>query len=473
MAFDLITINPYSLFDILALAFAAPLGVAFYAIHWKITRRRVDLAFAHLLACAALFAFAALMIDNAAAPFPALVWQRGIYMVAAASLPLTIHFVYAFINYRAPAARRMLAALWILAGILTVLTTSPQFLHPATRVRATVSWRNVAPFLPDPGPLSALFFLSWPLVMTYALVALWRYRRTLPPTARPELRHTRLLICGFSTMMVTPIFDCVLAFGMDVILPSPSLVGIMAMCAPAVVSLSEQIVQRERLKNALSSYVAPHVSAAILEEGLHLGGETRDVSVMFADIRGFTEMSNRMAPEDLVKLLNRYFAAMAAAIFRHGGMLNKTIGDGLLAVFGAPQALDNHALAALRAACDMRLALDAVNAESAAQGLGPLRIGIGVHTGDVVIGNMGNQDHVDYTVIGDVVNVASHVEQHTKKVRRDILLTHATHDRVGGEALVEAVEEVRMGTGDRSVRVVALNSLGSGPSVSSPKRSHY
>jgi class 3 adenylate cyclase len=183
---------------------------------------------------------------------------------------------------------------------------------------------------------------------------------------------------------------------------------------------------------------------------------------MFADIRGFTEMSNRMAPEDLVKLLNRYFAAMATAIFRHGGMLNKTSGDGLLAVFGAPQALDNHALAALRAAWDMRLALDEVNVQSASLGVDPVRIGIGIHTGDVVIGNMGNQDHVDYTVIGDVVNVASHVEQHTKTVRRGILLTHATYNRVGGEALVEAVEELRMGTGDRSIEVVALNGLSDG-----------
>ncbi|HEY5725053.1 MAG TPA: adenylate/guanylate cyclase domain-containing protein, partial [Methylomirabilota bacterium] len=224
-------------------------------------------------------------------------------------------------------------------------------------------------------------------------------------------------------------------------------------------SLAEQIVQRERLKDALSSYVAPHVSAAILEEGLHLGGETRDVSVMFADIRGFTEMSNRMVPQDLVKLLNRYFAAMAAAIFRHGGMLNKTFGDGLLAVFGAPQTLDNHALSALRAACDMRLALDDANAEWAAQGLGPVRIGIGIHTGEVVIGNIGNQDHVDYTVIGDVVNVAAHVEQHTKKVRRAILLTRATYDRVGPAALVEAVEDMPMGSGDRSIGVVALQGL--------------
>ena len=104
-------------------------------------------------------------------------------------------------------------------------------------------------------------------------------------------------------MMATPFLDVALTYGMDVIVPSATLAGIMAMCVPAAVSLGEQIVQRERLKNALSSYVAPHVSAAILEEGLHLGGETRDVSVMFADIRGFTEMSNRMAPQELVGLL--------------------------------------------------------------------------------------------------------------------------------------------------------------------------
>jgi class 3 adenylate cyclase len=390
-------------------------------------------------------------------------------MIGAMSLPLIIHFVYAFVDYRPPAAGRVLAALWILAGILIVLTTSPLFLLPAAGGRGAVSWRNVAPYVPDPGPLVAVFFLVWFFVVIYALVALSRHHRALPPTARPELRHTRLLIFGFSTMMVTPFLDLALTYVMGAILPSPTLAGVMVMCVPAAVSLGEQIVQRERLKNALSSYVAPHVSAAILKEGMRLGGETRDVTVMFADIRGFTEMSNRMAPEELVNLLNRYFAAMAAAIFRHGGMLNKTIGDGLLAVFGAPQALDNHALAALRAACDMRLALDDANVEWTARGLGPVRIGIGIHTGDVVIGNMGNQDHVDYTVIGDVVNVAAHVEQHTKKARRAILLTHATYDRVGGEALVEAVEEMRVGTGDRLIGVLALNGLSGVGSMASPR----
>jgi class 3 adenylate cyclase len=459
MGVDVITINPYSIFDIVALAFAAPLAIAFYAIYWKVTRRRVDLAFAHLLACIVLWAFGTLMIDNAAAPLPALWWQRGLYMIGAISLPLIMNFVHAFVDRRPPAARRLLAALWILAGILIVLSTSSRFLVPAVREHGVVSWRNVAPYMADPGPLVAVFFVSWLLVMAYALMALRRHQRTLPPAARQERRHTRLLIWGFAAMMVTPFLDLLLTYVLDAVLPSPTLAGIMAMCAPAAVSLAEQIVQRERLKDALSSYVAPHVSAAILEEGLHLGGETRDVSVMFADIRGFTEMSNRMVPQDLVKLLNRYFAAMAAAIFRHGGMLNKTFGDGLLAVFGAPQTLDNHALSALRAACDMQLALDDANAEWAAQGLGPVRIGIGIHTGEVVIGNIGNQDHVDYTVIGDVVNVAAHVEQHTKKVRRAILLTRATYDRVGPAALVEAVEDMPMGSGDRSIGVVALQGL--------------
>ena len=131
MVFDLITINPYSLLDIIAIAFAVPLAVAFYALHWKVTRRRVDLAFAHLLACTVLFAFGDLMIVNATTPFPALVWLRGIYIVGAIALPLVIHFVYAFVDHYPPAAGRVLAAFWILAGILIVLTTSPLFLLPA------------------------------------------------------------------------------------------------------------------------------------------------------------------------------------------------------------------------------------------------------------------------------------------------------------------------------------------------------
>src|SRR4029450_3635030 len=105
----------------------------------------------------ALWAFAALMIDNATAPYPALVWLRATYMVGAISLPLAIDFVYAFVDRRPSGARRVLAALWILAGILIVLTISPLFLLPVERARGALSWRNVAPYVPDTGPLVAVF----------------------------------------------------------------------------------------------------------------------------------------------------------------------------------------------------------------------------------------------------------------------------------------------------------------------------
>lgn len=164
MEFGVFTINPYSLFDVVAFAFAASLAVAFYAIYWKVTRRLVDLAFAHVLAFTALAACATLMIDNALAPYPALLWQRVFYMIGAMSLPLMIHFVYAFVGHRPRAAKPVIAGLCVLAGVLMILTTSPWFLTPPVRERGPVSWRNVTPYLPDPGPLVAVFFLVWLVV---------------------------------------------------------------------------------------------------------------------------------------------------------------------------------------------------------------------------------------------------------------------------------------------------------------------
>jgi adenylate cyclase len=188
---------------------------------------------------------------------------------------------------------------------------------------------------------------------------------------------------------------------------------------------------RERLREAFGSYVDPELTERILREGTDLAGEVVEVSVLFMDVRGFTTYAERASAQEVVALLNELYEAVVPAIVAHGGHANKFIGDGLLAVFGAPRRLDAHAEAAVSAALDVaRLVAERHGRE--------LRVGIGVNSGAVVAGTIGGGGRLDFTVIGDVVNTAARVEAATRETGDDVLITEATlallgPDRAGWE----------------------------------------
>jgi adenylate cyclase len=138
------------------------------------------------------------------------------------------------------------------------------------------------------------------------------------------------------------------------------------------------------------------------------------VAVLFCDLRGFTTASEQQQPEEVVRQLNAYFEVMVAVIHAHGGVVDKYVGDAIMAVFGAPTARPDDARRAVKAGLAMPHALRLHNARRHMDGLGPLRIGVGVHCGDVVAGNIGTARHAQYTVIGDVVNLASRLEHATR-----------------------------------------------------------
>ena len=198
--------------------------------------------------------------------------------------------------------------------------------------------------------------------------------------------------------------------------------------ATAFNRMSEGLAERDRIRDLLDKNVSPEVAAQLLRDGGALGGEEREVTVLFADLRSFTSLSERLPPRELVALLNRFLDRMSAAIEHEGGVIDKYIGDALMALFGAPVAQSGAADRALRAALAMQAALAALNRELAAEGGPTLDFGIGINTARVVAGNMGSRRRLNYSVVGDGVNVAARLEALTRtpEYRATILASEAT-----------------------------------------------
>ncbi|MGL6138949.1 MAG: adenylate/guanylate cyclase domain-containing protein, partial [Planktothrix sp.] len=191
----------------------------------------------------------------------------------------------------------------------------------------------------------------------------------------------------------------------------------------------EDISREKRMKTTMYRYMTPGVAEQVmaLGEDVLMVGERKEVTILFSDIRGYTTLTENLEASDVVALLNQYFETMVEAVFSHEGTLDKFIGDALMAVFGAPLPLrDNHAWMAVKSALDMRRRLKEFNQ------LRPdepqIRIGIGMSSGEVVSGNIGSQKRMDYTVIGDGVNLSSRLEQITKQYGCDIIISEMTYN---------------------------------------------
>jgi class 3 adenylate cyclase len=189
--------------------------------------------------------------------------------------------------------------------------------------------------------------------------------------------------------------------------------------------------ERDRMKEIFGRYVTTQVSEKILKGQINLGGKRRCLTMLFSDIRNFTAMAETMAPEDVVSFLNEYFSEMVDAVFEQSGVLDKFIGDGLLAVFGSIEEMPDHPRRAVLTALRMKALLGKINGERGAVGKPPIAIGIGVHTDEVVVGNIGSRQRLEYTVIGDGVNTCSRVESLNKTFGTTILITEATYLALG------------------------------------------
>lgn len=210
--------------------------------------------------------------------------------------------------------------------------------------------------------------------------------------------------------------------------------------------------QREMVKRFATSEVAQNLEA----EGFALGGRRVQATVMFCDIRGFTTLVESQPPEDIIELLNTYYTLMFAAINGHGGVVNQMIGDGLMAIFGAPQPLEAAAPCAVNAATEMIEMVAQFSAEQVAMGRPPIRIGVGIASGDVVAGYTGTRQRATYTCIGDTVNIAARLEAHTKEVGRAVLFDAATREQLGDTRPCDALGAVQLKGKLSGVEVFAL-----------------
>jgi adenylate cyclase len=204
--------------------------------------------------------------------------------------------------------------------------------------------------------------------------------------------------------------------------------------------------EKKKIRGAFQYYLTASVVNEILKDPskLKLGGDKKRLSVMFSDIRGFTTISEKLSPENLVKLLNEYLTAMTNIVFKHDGLLDKYIGDAIMAVFGAPIEQPDHAQRACRTAVEMMEKLRELQKKWAEEGWPEINIGIGVNTGDMVVGNMGSEMRFDYTVMGDSVNLSSRLEGTNKEYGTNIIISEFTHEVVKDEFFCRELDAVRV-----------------------------
>jgi adenylate cyclase len=232
-------------------------------------------------------------------------------------------------------------------------------------------------------------------------------------------------------------------------------------------SMVEGLQERDKLRNTMGKYMTEELVQHLLAGEVELGGKQLEVTIMFCDLRDFTTFSEKRSATEIVEVLNEYFTEMVDCVMSEGGVVDKYIGDNIMAVFGAPVSRHDDATRAVRATLKMRDALAKLNARWIAAGKPTLRFGIGLHTGQVVAGNIGSAKRMEYTVIGDAVNLASRLESKTKELKTDLLISEATYERAKDTVFAEQAGEIHVKGREQPVtiyQVVGLKAAMQAPS---------
>lgn len=202
-------------------------------------------------------------------------------------------------------------------------------------------------------------------------------------------------------------------------------------------NMTEGLKERDKVKNLFSKFHGSSITDDLMNQEVGLGGQKKDVVVFFSDIRGFTAFSEKRSPEEVVEMLNEYFEVMVGIINKNHGVVDKFIGDAIMAVWGAPRSSGRDAYHAVMSCLQMRMALVELNEKRKTRQQPPLQIGIGLHAGSVISGTIGSHERMEYTVIGNTVNTGSRIEASTKAFGADLLISEEVVAQVGDDFIVE------------------------------------
>ncbi|RHX86099.1 adenylate/guanylate cyclase domain-containing protein [Leptospira stimsonii] len=219
------------------------------------------------------------------------------------------------------------------------------------------------------------------------------------------------------------------------------------------VEMGKGLSDRDKMKDAFGKFVNKDIAEMVLKGEVKLGGDKRECVILFSDIRNFTSLSEKIEPELVVEFLNQYFTAMVKCINANGGSVNKYIGDAIMAVWGELGHTEFDTEKAIQAALDMRKSLVQFNKNRGTDKKPKIFIGIGINTGEVIAGQIGSEDRLEYTVIGDTVNLASRVESLTKVFGADILITGNSYEKVKGIFTVEKLKPIKV-KGKKSLQTI-------------------
>ncbi len=293
--------------------------------------------------------------------------------------------------------------------------------------------------------LERVVLLTALAALAAAIAVAFGVARGLSRPLRQLAAHTKLVAAGDYTQRIE--------------LPREDELGQLA---TAFNQMTAGLAERDRVRNLLGMVVSPEIATQLLQSDLQLGGEEREVTILFCDLRDFTSFSEKMAPAEVLTLLNRYLDRMSGIIERHGGVIDKFIGDAIMALFGAPVAVADAPARAVAAARDMARALESLNAELRNEGKPALQFGIGINTAQVVAGNMGSKTRLNYTVIGDGVNLASRLEGLTKEpsYATPIIVSEATLAGITPRPFARELGEVKVKGKAQAVKIFALSPKG-------------
>jgi len=219
----------------------------------------------------------------------------------------------------------------------------------------------------------------------------------------------------------------------------------------------KQKIDQERIRFKLARYLSPSIVESIIrnKKRLVLGGEQREVTVLFADIRKFTSISEMLNMQDIVGLLNNFFSLMTDIIFKYDGTVDKSIGDCIMVIFGAPFEIENHAVSAVNAAIEMQNAISRRNKKEKKRDAASFEIGVGINSGKVIAGNIGSEKRMDYTVIGDVVNVASRIQVLAKSGQ--ILIGQRTWELIKDSFHIEEFGKSKLKNREKIEKIYEIN----------------